>query len=63
LASIDPRGDISVLPALPHRVDGPAAVGAVADIADHCLVVVERGAGRIHAEWPRDPAVRRRRPW
>jgi hypothetical protein len=32
-------------------------------LADHRLVVVERGTRPVADEWPRDPAARRRRPW
>lgn len=53
LASIDREG----------RLDVRAATGAVADLADHRLVVVERGRGPIADTWPRDPAARRRLPW
>jgi 16S rRNA (guanine527-N7)-methyltransferase len=43
-----------------------APVGAapdLADLVDHRLVIVERGAGPVAATWPRDPATRRRQPW
>jgi 16S rRNA (guanine527-N7)-methyltransferase len=36
---------------------------SLAAIADHRLVIVERGAGPIAHTWPRDPATRRRSPW
>jgi 16S rRNA (guanine527-N7)-methyltransferase len=49
---------------------GPAAADvagtrapAVASIADHRIVVVERGRRPIGDHWPRDPAARKRRPW
>jgi 16S rRNA (guanine527-N7)-methyltransferase len=40
---------------------GPA--GALDELADHRLVVIERGPGAIARAWPRDPAARRRQPW
>ncbi len=60
LAAIDPAGHIEVVPAL-----GPTRkrTGLLAELADHRLVVVERGRGSIAREWPREPAVRRRGPW
>lgn len=45
------------------RLDIRPASDAVADLAGHRLVVVERGRGPIPATWPRDPAARRRQPW
>ena len=68
LAAIDDRGRISVAAALPQRnghdqtADDHAADGLAA-LADHRLVVVERGRRAIDATWPRDPATRRRAPW
>jgi 16S rRNA (guanine527-N7)-methyltransferase len=60
LGAIDPGGRIDVVPAL-GRDTGQG--GGLADLADHRLVVVERGRGSIAREWPRDPAARRRSPW
>jgi 16S rRNA (guanine527-N7)-methyltransferase len=57
LRTIDPEGRIRVEPAIPGRP------GILADLADHRLVLVERGARPIDRSWPRDPAARRRRPW
>jgi 16S rRNA (guanine527-N7)-methyltransferase len=34
----------------------------VADLEGHCLVIATR-TGRVPSAFPRDPAVRRRRPW
>lgn len=45
------------------RLDVRPANDAVADLAGHRLVVVERGGGPIESTWPRDPAARRRVPW
>jgi 16S rRNA (guanine(527)-N(7))-methyltransferase RsmG len=56
LVAIDPGSRIVV----------EAPVGAapdLADLVDHRLVIVERGAGPVAATWPRDPATRRRQPW
>jgi 16S rRNA (guanine(527)-N(7))-methyltransferase RsmG len=76
LAAIDPGGRIDARASLPGTAAGPGpGPGAVTDhrpggddsvlddLAEHQLVVVERGRGRIAASWPRDPATRRRRPW
>jgi hypothetical protein len=35
----------------------------LAALADHRLIIVERGRGPIAGTWPRDPAARRRQPW
>jgi hypothetical protein len=56
LGKIDPGGRIGVDVALTGRA-APEA------LADHRLIVVERGTGQIGATWPRDPATRRRQPW
>jgi 16S rRNA (guanine527-N7)-methyltransferase len=56
LAAIDAAGRILVAPAV-----RPAS--GVAALADHVLVVVERGPSPIDPIWPRDPAARRRAPW
>jgi 16S rRNA (guanine527-N7)-methyltransferase len=32
-------------------------------LQDHCLVLIRRGRQGIPAAYPRDPAIRRRRPW
>lgn len=53
LASIDREGRLDVRP----------ANDAVAELAGHRLVVVERGRDSIAGTWPRDPAARRRLPW
>ena len=58
LAAMDPAARVSVVPVVAG--DPPAAVR---DLADHRLVVVERGRGPIDRAWPRDPAARRRAPW
>ncbi len=58
LAAIDPAGSIALEPAV---TAGGRAI--LADLADHCLVIVERGAGTIDPTWPRDPAARRRARW
>lgn len=56
LAAIDPYGRI--------LVGSPASRSAtVVDLAEHRLVVVERGRAAIASTWPRDPATRRRGPW
>ena len=36
---------------------------ALAGLAGHCLVVVQRGRRPMPAGYPREPAARRRRPW
>ena len=53
LAGIDRDGRLDVRP----------ANDAVADLAAHRLIVVERGRKPIADMWPRDPAARRRVPW
>jgi 16S rRNA (guanine527-N7)-methyltransferase len=58
IAAIDPGATVEVVPAVRDGA-GPA----VADLADHRLVVVTRGAGTIDKPWPRDPAARKRHPW
>ena len=60
LGATDPDGRIEIVAVVP-RGDGRAAV--LEDLADHRLVIVERGTGPIAATWPRDPATRRRQPW
>ena len=60
LDAIDPAGHIEVVPAL-GRGTPPAA--GLAELAEHRLVVIERGRGSIDREWPREPATRRRSPW
>jgi 16S rRNA (guanine527-N7)-methyltransferase len=60
LDAMDPGGRIEVVPALSA---GRKTTGGLAELADHRLVVVERGHGSIAREWPREPAVRRRGPW
>jgi 16S rRNA (guanine527-N7)-methyltransferase len=52
LRAIDPPATLAV---------GPA--GALDELQDHRLVVIERGPGTIARTWPRDPAARRRQPW
>jgi 16S rRNA (guanine(527)-N(7))-methyltransferase RsmG len=54
-------GSITVGPAVGDVAGTRAA--AVESIADHRIVVVERGRRPIADEWPRDPAARKRRPW
>jgi hypothetical protein len=64
LGAIDRDARIDVVPAIPaHRSAAAAAVPGLADLLDHRLVVVERGAGGVGPTWPRDPATRRRLPW
>jgi hypothetical protein len=60
LDAIDPGGRIEIVAAVPA---GSARVAALGDLADHRLVIVERGTGPIAGGWPRDPATRRRAPW
>jgi 16S rRNA (guanine527-N7)-methyltransferase len=55
-------GSIEVGPSV-AELAGPGSRSAVEAIADHRLVVVERGRRPIAASWPRDPAARKRRPW
>jgi 16S rRNA (guanine(527)-N(7))-methyltransferase RsmG len=70
LDTIDRGATMSVVAALPpggagtrDAAEGAERLPGIAELAEHCLVVIERGRGRIDAEWPRDPAVRKRRPW
>jgi 16S rRNA (guanine527-N7)-methyltransferase len=56
-------GAIEVGPSVAELAGGPDGRSAVASIADHRLVVVERGRRPIATAWPRDPAARKRRPW
>ena len=67
LRAIDPGARIEVVPAAPalrQRLKPEATERhAPGDIADHVLVVVERGHGSLDPRWPRDPAARRRHPW
>jgi len=58
IAAIDPGATVEIVSAVP---DGAGA--AVADLADHRLVVVTRRATAIDRSWPRDPAARKRHPW
>ncbi len=61
LGRIDPDGQVTVEPALG---DGGGGVRTnLAELADHRLVIVERGRAAIDPAWPRDPATRRRAPW
>jgi 16S rRNA (guanine527-N7)-methyltransferase len=60
LEAIDPGARIEVVPALGQDAGRD---GGLEDLADHRLVVVERGRGSIARDWPRDPAARRRSPW
>jgi len=61
LGAIDQGGRILVEPAPVGLVDSSS--GALADLAAHRLVIVERSATTIGEPWPRDPATRKRRPW
>ena len=61
LAAVDPGGRLEVAPSIAE--DAIAREPAVAELASHRLVVVERGARPIDRRWPRDPAARRRDPW
>lgn len=63
LAAIDPDGLMNVGRALGERRAAFADAPRLAALADHRLIVVERGHGPIAAIWPRDPATRRRQPW
>lgn len=63
LAAIDPDGSIDVGRALGERRPPFAETPGLAALADHRLIVVERGPSPITATWPRDPATRRRQPW
>jgi hypothetical protein len=66
LGAIDPGARMDVQTSLRGIGAGPGSDGGGADLdelAEHRLVVVERGRGRIADSWPRDPATRRRRPW
>jgi 16S rRNA (guanine527-N7)-methyltransferase len=56
-------GTITVEPSVGSLVTDRTARAAVEQIADHRLVVVERGRRPIAASWPRDPAARKRTPW
>jgi 16S rRNA (guanine527-N7)-methyltransferase len=59
VGAIDPGSRIGV-----EAPVGPASgLADRAVLADHRLVIVERGTGPITATWPRDPATRRRQPW
>ena len=64
------RGDIEAEVAGARRAMDALGGGAIevrpialAALDGHCLVVVRRGRGPVPAAYPRDPAVRRRRPW
>jgi len=63
LGAIDRDGRIDVGPALGDGRAQFIKAPALAAIADHRLIIVERGSGPIAATWPREPATRRRRPW
>jgi 16S rRNA (guanine527-N7)-methyltransferase len=58
IAAIDPNATVAVERAVPEDA-GPAVEG----LADHRLVVVTRRAEDLAPMWPRDPAVRKRKPW
>ena len=60
LDAIDPGGRIEIEPAL---APGSEPGGGLVDLAEHQLVIIERGQGSIAREWPRDLAARRRSPW
>ena len=47
----------------PRSASQPDGTDALAAIAQHRIVVVERGRAAIDDRWPRDPAERRRRHW
>jgi 16S rRNA (guanine527-N7)-methyltransferase len=64
------RGDIEAEVAGARRAMDALGGGAIevrpiamAGLDGHCLVLVRRGRGPVPAAYPRDPAVRRRRPW
>ena len=68
LAVIDPGAHLTVEGAIvdvaPRRSQRAGLVlDSLATLADHRLVVIERGPGRIDRMWPRDPASRRRQGW
>ena len=63
LGAIDPDGRIAVEPAFGDRLPATDNSTDLDALADHRLVIVERGTGPIAATWPRDPATRRRQPW
>jgi 16S rRNA (guanine527-N7)-methyltransferase len=64
LGGIDPGGRIFLEPALGDRPPSrDAGTEALTSLADHRLILVERGTGPIAATWPRDPTTRRREPW
>ena len=58
IAAIDPNATVAIERAVPEDA-GPAMEG----LADHRLVVVTRRAEDLAPMWPRDPAVRKRKPW
>jgi len=58
IAAIDPNASVTIERAVPEDA-GPALEG----LADHRLVVVTRRAEDLAPMWPRDPAVRKRKPW
>jgi 16S rRNA (guanine527-N7)-methyltransferase len=62
LGAIDREGRMDVGPALGERRASFAEAPELAALADHRLIIVERGPGPIAATWPRDPATRRK-PW
>jgi 16S rRNA (guanine(527)-N(7))-methyltransferase RsmG len=63
LDAIDPAGRMDIGPALGDGRAEIADTPELAALADHRLIIVERGAGSIADTWPRDPAIRRRKPW
>jgi 16S rRNA (guanine527-N7)-methyltransferase len=57
-------GSIDVLPGAPRDAPDPdVSTPSLAGLEEHRLVLVRRGRRGIPAAFPRDPAVRRRRPW
>ena len=62
LAAIDPSAELTVGPPVGGAVGRARTTAILDDIADHCLVLIERGRRPLDRIWPRDPAVRRRAP-
>ena len=63
LGAIDRDGALEVGRPLGDRSARSAQMTALTPLADHRLIVVERGPGPIAGTWPRDPATRHRKPW
>ena len=58
ITAIDPAASLTIERAVPDDADP-----SVAALGDHRLVVVTRRADELPSTWPREPAVRKRRPW